>query len=135
MHVLAERLLAPVRDAKVDTLLFGCTHYPYLARTISDVMGRDVVLVASADETAFEVRHMLVGTDLEAPPIAAGDERPPSVLLVRRHRVVLDRRRPLVRSRARARGAGRDGLEADGARMLGLVRRARPGVQRLSRVE
>src|SRR6266545_5657645 len=50
VHVLAERLLAPVRAARVDTLLLGCTHYPYLARTISDVMGRNVVLVSSADE-------------------------------------------------------------------------------------
>ncbi len=72
VHVLAERLLAPVRDAKVDTLLFGCTHYPYLARTISDVMGRDVVLVSSADETAFEVRRMLNGTELEATKSAVG---------------------------------------------------------------
>ena len=53
VHVLAERLLAPLQDAGVDTLLLGCTHYPYLARTIADVMGRDVVLVSSADETAF----------------------------------------------------------------------------------
>jgi glutamate racemase len=59
VHVLAQRLLAPVREAKADTLLLGCTHYPYLARTISDVMGRDVVLVSSADETAFEVRRLL----------------------------------------------------------------------------
>jgi glutamate racemase len=57
--VLAERLLAPVRRAGVDTLLFGCTHYPFLARTIADVVGRDVVLVSSADETAFEVRAIL----------------------------------------------------------------------------
>jgi len=62
--VLAERLLAPVREAKVDALLLGCTHYPFLARTISDVMGREVVLVDSADETAFEVRHLLEGTAL-----------------------------------------------------------------------
>jgi glutamate racemase len=60
VHVLAERLLAPVHDAKVDSLLLGCTHYPYLARTIGDVMGRDVVLVSSADETAFAVRELLV---------------------------------------------------------------------------
>jgi glutamate racemase len=59
VHVLAERLLAPLREAKVDALLLGCTHYPFLARTISDVMGRDVVLVSSADETAFEVRAQL----------------------------------------------------------------------------
>jgi glutamate racemase len=72
--VLAERLLAPVREAKVDALLLGCTHYPYLARTISDVMGRDVVLVSSADETAFEVRARLEGTDL-ARSVDAGPAR------------------------------------------------------------
>ena len=65
--VLAERLLAPVQAAAVDTLLLGCTHYPYLARTINDVMGRDVVLVSSADETAFDVRDRLHGSDLAAP--------------------------------------------------------------------
>jgi len=59
VRVLAERLLAPVVGAGVDTLLLGCTHYPFLARTIGDVMGRDVVLVSSADETAFEVHHLL----------------------------------------------------------------------------
>jgi glutamate racemase len=61
VHVLAARLLAPVRAAEVDTLVLGCTHYPLLARTIADVMGREVVLVSSADETAFEVRGLLDG--------------------------------------------------------------------------
>jgi glutamate racemase len=60
--VLAERLLDPLSRADVDTLLLGCTHYPYLARTIADVMGREVVLVSSADETAFEVRRMIEAT-------------------------------------------------------------------------
>jgi glutamate racemase len=59
VYVLAERLLAPVREAKVDALLLGCTHYPFLARTISDVVGREVVLISSADETAFELRALL----------------------------------------------------------------------------
>ena len=59
VYVLAERLLAPICEAKVDSLLLGCTHYPFLARTISDVVGRDVVLVSSADETAFELRALL----------------------------------------------------------------------------
>jgi glutamate racemase len=57
--VLAERLLAPIRDADVDALLLGCTHYPFLARTIGDVMGPGVTLVSSADETAFAVKHRL----------------------------------------------------------------------------
>jgi glutamate racemase len=59
VHVLAERLLAPICEAEVDTLVLGCTHYPLLARTIGDVMGRDVILVSSADETAFAVRDLL----------------------------------------------------------------------------
>ena len=66
VHVLAERLLAPVRDATVDTLVLGCTHYPLLARTISDVMGREVVLVSSADETAFAVRDLLTAQGILA---------------------------------------------------------------------
>ena len=57
--VLAERLLAPIVSASVDTLLLGCTHYPYLARAIGQVVGNEVVLVSSADETAFAVARKL----------------------------------------------------------------------------
>lgn len=77
VHVLAERLLAPVRDATVDTLVLGCTHYPLLARTIGDVMGRGVVLVSSADETAFAVRDLLTARDLLAARSAPDTERDP----------------------------------------------------------
>lgn len=75
VHVLAERLLEPVRRAQVDTLLLGCTHYPFLARTIGDVMGRDVVLVSSADETAFEVLAILRETGLGRRTAAKGEHR------------------------------------------------------------
>lgn len=67
VRVLASRLLHPIQVAKVDTLLLGCTHYPFLARIIQDVVGRDVVLVSSAEETAFEVRSILSNSDLAAP--------------------------------------------------------------------
>jgi glutamate racemase len=75
VHVLAERLLAPLVDAGVDTLLLGCTHYPFLARTIGDVMGRGVVLVSSADETAFEVRSILDETGIGRRSAAKGAHR------------------------------------------------------------
>jgi glutamate racemase len=65
---LAKRLLAPVVAAGVDSLLLGCTHYPYLARTIGEVMGPKVVLVSSAEETAFEVRGILSETGLGRRP-------------------------------------------------------------------
>lgn len=73
--VLAERLLAPVVDAKVDALLLGCTHYPFLARTISRVMGRDVTLVSSADETAFAVRRALLDGAIRPRPGATPGRR------------------------------------------------------------
>lgn len=72
---MVERLLAPVCDAGVDTLLLGCTHYPFLARTIGDVMGRDVVLVSSAEETAFEVRAILAETGLWRGSVGKGTHR------------------------------------------------------------
>ena len=57
--ILADRMLAPVKAASVDTLLLGCTHYPYLAKVIGQAMGPSVTLVSSADETAFAVRDQL----------------------------------------------------------------------------
>lgn len=73
--VLAERLLAPVREAAVDALLLGCTHYPFLARTISDVMGPAVVLVSSADETAFAARATLDALGLRRTTERTGTHR------------------------------------------------------------
>lgn len=57
-RVVAEQL-ARLGDSAIDTLVLGCTHYPLLARPISEVMGRGVTLVSSADETAFEVLDIL----------------------------------------------------------------------------
>ncbi len=67
VRILAERLLAPIVEANVDALLLGCTHYPYLARTIGDVVGHHVVLVSSADETAFALADRLRIDDLGHP--------------------------------------------------------------------
>lgn len=61
----AEAYLAPLRDARVDTLVLGCTHYPLLTGVISYVMGDGVTLVSSAEETAKDVYKALVGHDLE----------------------------------------------------------------------
>jgi glutamate racemase len=72
VRVLAERLLAPVREAKIDALLLGCTHYPFLARAIGATVGREVVLVSSADETAFAVRRLLEEQGLAGDPDPSG---------------------------------------------------------------
>jgi glutamate racemase len=68
----AEQYLAPLRHAGVDTLVLGCTHYPFLKGAISYVMGPDVSLVSSDTETANDVYRQLVSRDLLAGPDAAG---------------------------------------------------------------
>lgn len=60
----AEGYLALLRVASVDTLILGCTHYPFLRGAIHHVMGDDVVLLSSADATANAVYDALVSGDL-----------------------------------------------------------------------
>ncbi|WP_396652917.1 ribonuclease PH [Microbacterium hominis] len=67
---VAEDYLAPLRHAGVDTLVLGCTHYPFLEGAISYVMGPQVSLVSSDTETAKDVYRQLVSRDLLAGPDA-----------------------------------------------------------------
>jgi glutamate racemase len=53
-NLIAQEYLAPFAAGKVDTLVLGCTHYPLLKRAIGDVVGREVRLIDSAEETAAE---------------------------------------------------------------------------------
>jgi len=66
-------------------VVLGCTHYPLLAGVISYVVGEDVTLVSSADETAKDVYRTLVAHGLERDPalpppvhrfLATGDPAP-----------------------------------------------------------
>jgi len=59
-RLTAEIYLKNLKDSGVDTLVLGCTHYPLLKGMISQVMGEDVNLVDSAEETARVVREILV---------------------------------------------------------------------------
>ena len=61
---IAREYLSPMIDAKVDTLVLGCTHYPLLTGVISYVMGEGVTLVSSAEETAKDLYRVLVEKNL-----------------------------------------------------------------------
>jgi glutamate racemase len=67
----AREYLEPLRRAGVDTLILGCTHYPLLSGLLQRVMGPDVVLISSAEETAKDAYSALVEGDLlssDGPP-------------------------------------------------------------------
>lgn len=73
LMAVAREYLEPIKAAGVDTLVLGCTHYPLLTGAISYLMGEDVTLVSSAEETAKDVYRTLVAHGLERI-----DEVPPS---------------------------------------------------------
>ena len=56
---VVETYLASLRKSGIDTLVLGCTHYPLLKPVIAEVMGAQVTLVDSAEETAREVAAQL----------------------------------------------------------------------------
>jgi glutamate racemase len=58
-RLVAHEYLDSFRDADVDTLVLGCTHYPLLKGVIGDVIGRKVRLIDSAEETAAETASTL----------------------------------------------------------------------------
>jgi glutamate racemase len=60
----ARSYLRPLTEAGVDTLILGCTHYPLLSGLLQVVMGPDVVLISSAEETAKDVYATLIRHDL-----------------------------------------------------------------------
>lgn len=59
---VAHEYLDPLVSAGVDTLILGCTHYPLLTGVISYVMGDQVTLVSSAEESAKDLYRLLART-------------------------------------------------------------------------
>jgi glutamate racemase len=66
-ELIAREYLAPLQDARVDTLVLGCTHYPLLKPLLQRVMGPDVRLIDSGEETAAVVERVLERSALAAP--------------------------------------------------------------------
>ena len=56
---VAKTYLKPLKDARVDTVILGCTHYPILKPVIKEVLGKDVTLIDSAKQVAIEVKKIL----------------------------------------------------------------------------
>jgi glutamate racemase len=64
-----------LKEAKVDTVILGCTHYPLVRPIFQRVFGRDVTLVFSAEETAREVAETLARKGYENDPRREGSYR------------------------------------------------------------
>jgi len=56
---IVEQSIRDLTRLPLDCLILGCTHYPFLSDAISSVMGPNVTLISSADETAREISAIL----------------------------------------------------------------------------
>ena len=65
----------PLREAEVDTVILGCTHYPLIRPIFQRVFGRGVTLVFSAEETAREVAETLARKGIENEEAREGSYR------------------------------------------------------------
>jgi glutamate racemase len=65
-RAIAREYLAPFMSDEVDTLVLGCTHYPLIKPMIAEIVGPDVRLIDSAEETAADTRRMLAEHSLDA---------------------------------------------------------------------
>lgn len=72
-RLTARIYLQELKEAGVDTLVLGCTHYPLLKGTIAEIMGDGVKLVDSAEETARTVAETLSAGNLLRPASEKGN--------------------------------------------------------------
>lgn len=66
-YLIAQDYLKTLLDLDIDTLILGCTHYPLLKSVIGRVMGNNVKLIDSAEETARELAAVLSVRNLLRP--------------------------------------------------------------------
>ncbi len=64
---------APLREAGVDTVILGCTHYPLVRPMLQRFLGRGVEIVSSGAPVARQVEHVLGSRGLGSPQEGEGD--------------------------------------------------------------
>jgi glutamate racemase len=65
----------PLREADVDTVILGCTHYPLIRPMLQRMLGPQVTLVSSGAALARQVEHALSTRKLGNPREGEGDYR------------------------------------------------------------
>lgn len=72
-RILLKRYLAPLLHADVDTIILGCTHYPFLKPLIAELVGPDIALIDTGAAVARHLKHRLEQQGLLAPHDRQGE--------------------------------------------------------------
>lgn len=70
LRALLTRYLRPMLEAGADTLVLGCTHYPFFTETIRELVGERLTIVDTSDAIARQLERVLAEHDLLAPAFA-----------------------------------------------------------------
>ncbi len=81
---VAKRYLSPFTEQGIDVLVLGCTHYPLLKPVVSQVMGKEVLLIDSAEAVADQVALSLKLNQLQAEGVGDGSTRALTICLTDR---------------------------------------------------
>jgi len=68
-RAMLQKWLQPMKDAGVDTIVLGCTHYPIAAKQIKEIMGKETVLIETGDAIANRIKELLTNGDTKTKPI------------------------------------------------------------------
>ena len=68
--LLVRRYVAPLVAQQADTLVLGCTHYPFVEHLVRDAAGKDVTLVDTGEPVARQLQRLLSQAGLLNPHAA-----------------------------------------------------------------
>ncbi|MFI5251119.1 MAG: glutamate racemase [Bacteroidota bacterium] len=72
-EMIAKEYLFPLKLAKIDTLVLGCTHYPLLKGIIGKIFENEITLIDSGEATSEEVSNVLDQQQLHNPSSVRGN--------------------------------------------------------------
>jgi len=59
-YEVAREYLKPLKELQIDTLILGCTHYSFLKKVISEIMGPEVILIDPAVSSSLTLKEVLI---------------------------------------------------------------------------
>ena len=72
IRVLLHQYLDPMIEAKIDHLVLGCTHYPYLIPVLREILPDEVAIIDCGEAVARQAERILLQSDLQAGPGRTG---------------------------------------------------------------
>jgi glutamate racemase len=72
---ILRRALVPMLESNIDTVVLGCTHYPFVIPLIQQIVGGNVRVIDPAPAVARQVRRVLEGRRMKNPSVERGAVR------------------------------------------------------------